>query len=206
MNAPSEALYKDFGTLDLGRQSMVLNNLKMMCEINEEILSTPEIAPKLNHKSEIKLLQRALDKFGLRAKDSELDFKISDGDIFEIYNSEGLQIYRNWNFFKFCSYSLAELLTYDWTTLYERPTSVVNALMGLLPQIFGPDATTIQYEIPEYVLTERYLERTKAFKVKMKLASPLLDRQTGAVSSFITTGKVVPMSFDQHDGEKLHFI
>jgi hypothetical protein len=195
LTLPTDKIFADFLDLQVARQNKALSNLELTCEINKIIdpKNEFEITPAL----ELKLLKEALRKFGFEPKDQSIFEKIGDQDIVEIYSGEGVQIYRSWSFFKFCSYSLAELLIYDWNTLYERPASIVNSLFELAPLLFTPEATTMPYGLPDYVLVERYMDRNRVFNVKMKLASPLIEKNSGVTSAFISTSEIKHLEFGQ---------
>jgi len=203
LRSPTDRVFTDFLNLQYACQAKALTNLELTCEINKAIDPTNdlEITPAL----ELKLLQGALTKFGLEPKDKTIFEKIGDHDTVEIYSGEGVQIYRSWSFFKYCSYSLAELLIYDWNTLYERPASIINSLFQLAPLLFTPEATTMPYGLPDYVLIERYMDRNRVFNVKMKLASPLIDKQSGVTSAFISTSEIKHLALGQ-PGATLSFI
>lgn len=54
--------------------------------------------------------------------------QITDNDIVEIYNPSGIQMFRNLKFYETTAYSLTDLLVFEWSYLYERPTKIYEKL------------------------------------------------------------------------------
>ena len=201
----SPDIYKDFLALPDKRREKINEDVAIACQVSRGLLEENIPASGINLSQEVRLLKLALEKFGLKIKDPGFIERLDEGDIIEVYNSEGIQLYRSWSFFKICSYSLVDLLVYDWNTLYERPVSIVNSLMELAPKLFQPETMTVPYGLPDYILIERYRERNRALNVKMKLASPLIDKKTGATVAFLSTAVADLMPFSQ-DSASLSFI
>src|ERR1700722_7850089 len=75
------------------------------------------IEPDFSVRTESKLLYRALDRWGLKPADSisnNLEDYLEKEHLIEIYDQDGVQLYRNFAFFRYCSYSLLELALIDW--------------------------------------------------------------------------------------------
>ncbi|XGC81919.1 hypothetical protein ACES2L_05415 [Bdellovibrio bacteriovorus] len=62
---------------------------------------------------------RAFRKLGLTPS-SDLFNYVEKEDIVEIYSKDQIQLFRNFNFFDCCSYTLEELHTLEWWTLFAR--------------------------------------------------------------------------------------
>lgn len=128
------------------------------------------------------------------------------GDIIEIYNPEGVQIYRNFEFFKHVSYSFTELFANEWHVLYERPAFVIEKLIETHQKVkLGEISTTTEYGIADHIVKERYLQNRKVFKVKMKFVSPLRDKSTGLAHHTISTMSS-ELYVEGNDSLKLDFI
>lgn len=134
-------------------------------------------------------LSRFLFERRLRMRDDRFPSLIDQGDIVEVYDSRAVQIYRNFAYFKYCPYSLTELLVNDWNTLFQRPTWVIDRLMKIMPALFEKNASTYEYDLPEYLVSARLHRQAKGMLYKMKYATPLVD-QSGATVAFVTTGTV----------------
>ncbi|HWU44755.1 MAG TPA: hypothetical protein VN132_14990, partial [Bdellovibrio sp.] len=70
---------------------------------------------------------RALNKLGLVPR-SDLFSHLTNEHIVEIYSAENVQLFRNFKFFEFCSYSLEELLTIEWWGLFERDAQITQKI------------------------------------------------------------------------------
>lgn len=142
--------------------------------------------------TERELLQSALTKLGLAPYDRVLDY-ISDGDIVEIHSTEGIQIYRNLEMFKVCSFSLLELFTLTWDELYLRARPVIEGLREQVGTVFeNPESGTVRCLHPQHVVTERS-EHPYTIKLEFKYLSPLKSVETGQPSAVLTTkrGEVI---------------
>jgi len=65
------------------------------------------------------ILWRTLRSLGYRVF-SDFFAHIQRDDIIEIYDSSGFQIWRSFNFFKICSYTLEEIYCVSWLQRYHR--------------------------------------------------------------------------------------
>lgn len=57
---------------------------------------------------------------------------IANGDIIEVYDSNNKQVFRSYDFFKYCMYSLDELYSTPWNELYHRDEKHIAEYMRLL--------------------------------------------------------------------------
>lgn len=167
----------------------VVNSLRLM------EASFPEVASEVragrtgfSKQSEVASLKRALSRADLRLADDHFFDVIDEGDIIEVFSIEGVQLYRSWSSYQYCSYSALELKLYDWDELYMRPSWVAKTLWEMLPQVLMPGAKTLAYDIPEYVMTERLHKQKRALLFKMKYVSPLVSISEGRTTAFVSTG------------------
>ena len=97
---------------------------------------------------------RALNKLGLVPR-SDLFSKVTDDDILEVYDGEGRQLYRNFRFFDFCSYTMEELYTREWWELYKRDEDILAKLYEIVGRIFtGEIEGTV---VPDLLISWRRL-------------------------------------------------
>jgi len=178
---------EQFRQLPVMRKWQVLADLTVNSEIITEMVEE-DPSSSSGRDFEFKCFDKALRKFKLKLKDNDIFSKIDADDIIEIYTHEGIQIYRSWSCFKFCRYSVEDLLVNNWQTLYSRPTYVVNYLMNLAPQIFQPDCETVPYDLHEYLIVEKFISEKRALLFQMKYASPLQNIETGQTVAFVSTG------------------
>jgi len=126
----------------------------------------------------------ALSTFGL-VPPADLFSKLDSDALIEIYDLYGLQIWRNFNFLKFCSYTLEEVFCIEWSNRYTREPGMnevcaqkIGALLsGQTPEIYYPGIA--KHTIEETCSEERYI-----FNVHYDLLCTLKNRE-GAVVSWL---------------------
>lgn len=194
VESPSERAMQEFDRLSLERRSQVFADLLFTVQLLEEMRTEfDESMEGFSFDREIAFMKKAMGKRRLKFSDPNVLDLIDEGDIIEIYNHRGNQLYRSWTYYKYCAYSPVDLLVYDWSTLYARPSWVEKRLLGLAPSLFVPGARTIAYEMPEYLLFERFSAKKRGLLFLMKYASPLLDVDTGLPVAFVSTGQLTPI-------------
>ena len=149
---------------------------------------------------EIACLRRLLEKRNLSLSLDKFPELIQEGDIFEVYDTRGQQIYRSWSFFRHCSYNAVDLVVYDWHELFVRPKWIERHLRGLLPFFFRPHAGILKYDVPEHLIYERYGDPSRVSLLKMKYASTLVDTSTREPRAFITTSRIRELGTEFRDG------
>lgn len=150
-------------------------------------ISNPKIvAGELDSAQEYNLVKQFLFRYKMKLCDDSVLERIGKDDFFEIYDHQGIQIYRSWSFFKFCRYSIDEILTQSWSELYNRPEFVTKKLLSLIPLIFGPAKNIVPYNIQQFVLSEAKLSPSMSYEVHMKWACPIEDIFSGQVVAFLS--------------------
>ncbi len=198
-----EQVLENFSKLPMERQKMLVRVLKDLCELLQESISEPIFPEKVSIEKEISYLSHFLKKLNLKISSADFLDQLENGELIEIYDLEGIQLYRSWSAFQFCSYSIDQLMTYDWNTLFERPSHVVSYLYSVLPEIFS-SGKTVHYSIEEYLIKERFAQNSKTFLYKMKKASAIVDQTTLQPRAFVTTatGRMVEVA----EKNKISFI
>lgn len=114
-----------------------------------------EIAPgKIDGNKERVFAERALSHFNLKV-DEEFWKTLTSDQIIEIYGSDMIQLYRNLNFFRFCSYSLLEISINEWYNLWERPSFVMKEIFSAVEVVLGHFIPVMPYRIPRHLLREK---------------------------------------------------
>jgi hypothetical protein len=178
-----------FHNLSPHRQTLILNELQNGFTSLNEVVESP-FGAKVNRDRELRLLSRYLNRLGLKVARSEIMDLIDEEDVLEIYTLGGIQIFRSWSCFRVCSYSLADLLIYDWQTLYDRPSAVVTHIHECLKLATSSEKPIVKYAMPEYIMTERFDGHDNVFYFKMKYLVAVLDEQTNQVTGLLSTGAV----------------
>ena len=179
-----------FSKLNALKKRESLNNLQTYVEICEDTIRNGYDL------SSLQIVWHALKKFSLRAPFNLFE-NIKETDVIEIHNLEGIQIFRNFNFYSFCSYTIEELYSSSWDYLYEHGDSALATLTQFVSDCAsGEWSGPRPLDIPEYSIKENYSEGKFNLLVQMKVGSPLFaaDKKPaatiitsdGALESFIT--------------------
>lgn len=117
------------------------------------------IEPELPHDNihpERYLVEKAMSFYNLGLRD---DFwkTVEPHDIIEIYNDEGIQVFRTFNFFNTSGYSLTDLLINEWYVLWERPKFVLQEIFKYSEGILsGTMKGVTKMTVPEHIVKEIY--------------------------------------------------
>lgn len=113
---------------------------------------SPEII-KVDLEKEKTFLRRAFSHHGLWMHE---DFwnTLTEGQVIEFYGTDGVQLYRNINFFDFCSYSLLDISVFEWYNLWQRPSQIQEQMNRDAVKVFSTATPVMQYKVPRHVLRE----------------------------------------------------
>jgi hypothetical protein len=127
------------------------------------------------------LARVALKALGLLTCD-EIFGSIRRNDIVEIYNSEHIQIFRSFNFFRICNYGLDDVLLHEWFVLYERNPQVTQSIMTHIENHMKSQNPISRFKIAGHVMKEKFADPQGVFFTRFKfLASTFLgpERRDG---------------------------
>lgn len=152
-------------------------------------------APNGVSRSEIDLchLRRFLAKKQYHIKDDSFESLIEDGDIIEANDLTGTQLFRTFEFFSVCSYTLQELATENWVELYERPQLTIQIMIEEWTKILksglpGPH----RLNVPKHIVKELRAEQNH-IECEMKFGWVIYDSQNTPVGVLDTMrAKLVP--------------
>jgi hypothetical protein len=148
-----------------------------------KIMSTATEA-KIELRDDKSLLWWALKEFKLRPTSDILD-KLDEGDVIEVYDSNFVQIYRNFQFFRICSYTLEELFSYEWPVLFDREAHITESLIkDCMKVLSSPERKTIRFEVADHIIRENFSPKKFHIKAVHKVISPLFDT-VGQVAAFV---------------------
>lgn len=130
----------------------------------------------------------ALKFFGLRPTSDLLDL-IEKSDAVEVYDLNGLQIWRNYRFMEVCSYTVEEIFCYPWDQRYYRdPEASAGVLKALQEFLTMPNIQTVNPRF-ENTLTELFSSKRYVINVRHDYLSPL-HTEGGQLSGFVVISKV----------------
>ena len=173
----------------------VLHGTQAYLEILKTFINISETSEDFETVDEdIQLLEIALNRFNLKPPRDERFGFLKQGWVVEIYNREMIQIYRNFEFFRQCSYDLYSVLVNEWHVLYERNSQITNAIFKRVGYVLEQGKETIPFNIPDHTLKERYLDHNKIFFSSTKYLTPLFDKKTGKRAGFMNCIESYPIA------------
>ena len=163
------------------KQDTILTGLRTY----EEILArNPKQA------TEREMVASALAQFGLKLGDGDFFSVVDDDDVIEIYTPQGLLLFRNFTAYKYTSYTLLDLLVYEWFELYERDQHLIDEMLRHTKEIMLNGTRAEKFKTPPHLLRERHLNCRKVISGEMKYICPLQDQNTGRNAAVMVTGKI----------------
>lgn len=139
------------------------------------------------------LTWQALKEFRLQPT-SDFFAYLDQDLVVEIYSKNNVQLFRSFNFFEFCSYSLEELYCEDWATLYSREDERVLSMIYDFTQkiLDGSIKNTISLDgIPPHVVREVNSIHRNKVQIQIHRAAPLFYQGTSGVGGFIALESIV---------------
>ncbi|RZA09028.1 MAG: hypothetical protein EOP11_02985 [Proteobacteria bacterium] len=118
--------------------------------------------------------------------------------VIEVFNLEGRQIWRNFHFFRYSSYTLEEMHCLEWPVLYDRGDAVTAQVHEYLERLIGGGPELVLPTLPEYVLLEKCSRDRMMIKVRHYLLSALKDRD-GNLQAWIVCTKARDLAHGAKD-------
>lgn len=139
-----------FSKLPIDKRKQIISSLDFLIRVCEATIKNGYSAD-----DSAQLTWYAIKELGWRPS-SDLFEKIDNDSIIEIYDTNNLQVFRNFNFFDFCSYTLEEIHCIPWTTLYYRPDeSITKEILRHISDHFESHSYTTKYVgIPKHSVKE----------------------------------------------------
>jgi PAS domain-containing protein len=201
---PTDYSLEKFLELPLDKQQEIVAMLaryNSLLKIENEEMSLP------GTNIEVSRLTRAVREFLMQIVDDSILSLIEDGDVVEVYDSQGRQIYRNLMFCKLSSYSLLDVAVNTWQELYERPMSSMQGIYEKVVEQMTTAVMTRPYEVESHILKEKfiYAKSQKVFLMNMKYISPLCDVQSGQRVGVISVAHIDIIA-DSSNGQSIKII
>ena len=94
--------------------------------------------------------------------------------VVEFYNSHGIQLFRNFNFYHFCSYTIEDVYTRTLFDLYERDKKINDLITHRsLPFFLRDVKTSVNPEIPDHCLVEKNSDKENKIRMRINRLVPL---------------------------------
>lgn len=133
---------------------------------------------------------RELENF-LKERDLYLPFDSADyidpGDLVEVYSEDCVQIYRNSNLEKICSYDRQTLETQPFNVLFRREDKITEKLVARALQCISGQKSIEKINVEPHHMQENYAANSKVFYIEEKWCSPVFSIKTNNVMGFFAT-------------------
>jgi len=119
---------------------------------------------------------------------SDLFAKLLETDIVEIYDMDHVQIFRNFQFFEFCSYTLEDVFCRPWQDLFVRfDDTVFERLISCLTRLFtNPSHETIPTDVGFHHIQESKSVFRHTIDIDVKYISKLFGENRQVVAYVVT--------------------
>ena len=178
-----------FSRLSLHDQAAAIQRLSQSVSVVREVLASGDSVL-----SSATLIWRALKELGLRPA-SGLFETMSEGDVVEIYDLKNIQIFRNLQFFRYCSYTLEDLYSRPWTELFvRREEGVTDTLLEVLSDMLSRSVRHTIVPAIGYQTTQE-VNSTHEFSIKLKIKSlALLFNSKDEPAAFLAVEEAVHLN------------
>lgn len=161
-----------FSALSINQQIATVNRLKFYHD-----LCTEQVSEGQSLRDSKRFTWRALVKLSLSPHADFLN-RITEGDIIELYNEDGVQVFRNLEFFDFCSYCIEELYCVEWWRLFQRDDQISSQLLEMIPKLFQkkyPEG--LEAPLPRHQVVETFSRDKFHIDFFMKYIGPLFHNK-----------------------------
>lgn len=157
-----------FNSLGDSQRQIIIENFKRYFEIVSDVRDSG-----IELRDTRQSLWRISQRFRWRMNDEVLN-SLEDDDVVEVYLPDQSQLYRNLNYFKKTSYTIADLVFYPWSTLVEHSENAVNQLKEIGQKIFTDHiGIEMQFRLDPYIAKERFSEK--------RLSAELISKSITAI-------------------------
>ncbi len=167
-----------FSVLADDQKAEIVRSLTFFAELCQE-----QVSEGYKLKDNLSFTWRAFKKLGLIPR-ADIFNHLTDDDIVEIYSSENRQLYRNFKFFEFCSYTFEELHSLEWWSLFERESAKTMEIFDAVSKVISGEVTGTYFPpIEPHLLKEIRSADCLSMTYEVKLVSPLVKNKQ--VDAFI---------------------
>lgn len=123
---------------------------------------------------DVEFFQISMRRMGLSFPSDFLN-NVTQGDCIEGYDMSRFQIFRNLPFMEKSSYSLVDMLSYEWPLLFDRSMVITEQMMSFCDEILWKANRTIAFNIPRHYVRELQSSERQVLDVTFKYLSPLFS-------------------------------
>lgn len=122
-----------FTTLPEAAQRHIVNVIEQSCLIHQTVLGEGK-----DLKNASAVAWSALKYFGMIPPSDFFD-KFESDDVIQIYSIDNLHLFANFRFFELCSYTLEQVYSMPWASLWERDANSLEMMHRTLQATMAPD-------------------------------------------------------------------
>lgn len=100
---------------------------------------------------------------------------VADGDLIEAYDINRIQVFRNMRFMETSAYSLTEILSFDWPTLFDRSSMITDKIISYTDEVLWAENRTVPTDIPRHFIKEIRSKENQVCEVQFKVMAPLFS-------------------------------
>ncbi len=201
--------YYKLSQLDLNKKDQILKYLKITNSISSQFFN--QLNPAREEYPEKNLIYQALNFFKLNLKDEQFWKEVDFTDTVEIYDVNGYQVFRTFNFFDTTGYSLMDILTNEWYVLWERPKYVMSGMLEQAADVLSGKRGFSKMNLPPHIVKEVYSGTDaldfipRSLMVEFGHVCPLY-KDDGRIDGFILNSKVKIHTMGESETKKVFMI
>ncbi|MGZ3672368.1 MAG: hypothetical protein ACXWR4_20750, partial [Bdellovibrionota bacterium] len=141
--------------------------------------------------SSSKSVWHALTRLGLVPPHDLLEHLKNDA-LVEIYDLAGFQIWRNFKFMEFCSYTLEEVYCIEWHRRYARDPKITEECFAIIGNVVAGNTPSVHMpELPFFRLEETCSEERLVYSARHELFSPMKNRDRQVEAFLVMTSATI---------------
>lgn len=156
--------------LSFRQKTKLLSRLECYNQFLEELSAQPS-----HLRTNQAQLWLGMKKLGLRGHSQLLgDLSHDENEVFEIYDLQGVQVFRNVNFFDHSFYSLEVIFTQPLFYLYDRPQNIETVIQHQVAlSVLGLKNSRYFEGVPQHIIREKNTRERQAISLRLGLLAPL---------------------------------
>lgn len=144
-------------------------------------------AERIPLNDDVRILEYWLEKMQFRI-DFPAEQYIDYGNIVEVYDLDFIQLYRNHEFYKFCTYDPLTLATTPFPQLFKRDESINQILFNLIERCLK-GKKIIPMDDPIHQMYESFSRDSRVYQIDHKYIAPVFKKQSLEPIAFFVTQK-----------------
>ncbi len=98
---------------------------------------------------------------------------VGEDELVEGYDLSRYQIFRNMRFMELTGYSLMQVLSFEWTELFDRATAITEQMIGYCDELLWVANKTIKFDISTHFIRELKSPDKQVLEIQFRRLAPL---------------------------------